>query len=114
MLSRTSNQPDCEENGTSSSIDQNPGWLRYEETLKKTGYFREYMEGSKPYQQLQTGAKDFYRNNLIGEIQPSEDCVSRDLKNLLQTVEVDVDKLAEESKSLPDDDGNRMTFIRIF
>jgi len=81
--------------------------------LKKTGYYHDYLEGSKPHQQLQAKAKDFYTNNLSGSNQSSEDYLSRDLKNLLKTVHVNVDKLVEESKDLPIDDGKLGLYLSI-
>lgn len=107
-------------NGVETCDGDNFGWLRYEEALKKTGYFRGYMEGSKPYQDLLSGAKDFYKTNLAnvdGNSSAShpvfswKESVCQEVKHLADTVKVDLDQLQSESETLPEDDGMWMLII---
>jgi hypothetical protein len=101
-------------NGNSSpnTDSSSPGWLRYVGALKSTGYFREYLEGSKPYQQLLAEAKRFYDSNLSSGLQNTGDSegVIRDLESLVHTTKVDGEKLKEESASLPSDDGKAIDY----
>ncbi|KAK3856263.1 hypothetical protein Pcinc_037405 [Petrolisthes cinctipes] len=44
----------------------NPAWLRYKQSLADKGYFRGELEGSKLYQELETGAQQYF----ITTVQP--------------------------------------------
>lgn len=98
-------------NGASNSDDS--GWLRYEQALKKTGYFRGFMEGSKPYQDLLKEAKEFFKVNLQPAANNSnsrdsfswKQTICREVKNLVQNADVNLVALNEESVTLPLDDG---------
>jgi len=99
---------DKSKSGSLSSSESNPAWLRYEQALKATGYFRDYMDGSKPYQQLMLKAKVFFDGNLNTTQHNGEshtDLIVRDLRNLIQTTTFNLEELKQESSSLSSDDG---------
>ncbi|CAL8122668.1 unnamed protein product [Orchesella dallaii] len=92
------------------TFEDNAGWLRYEQSLKKTGYFKDYLEGSRPYSQLAEKAKSFFNDNLTEYVRlEHEDVMLKHFKNIYNNISVDIEKLKTESKSqAPDDDDSWM------
>ncbi len=101
----TSNDDSC----TSSSA-----WLRYDEKLKGYNYYKGFIEGSKPYKELEQRAKAFFETNLNQEgSDHPEDLLVRDLQALIQSSDIDLEALKRKGSSLPPDDGTLLAeYIR--
>lgn len=94
------------------TFHDNEGWLRYEQSLRKMGYFKDYLEGSKPYVQLTEKAKSFFNDNLTEYVRLGhEDVMLKHFKNVYNTISVDANALAAKSKNLPPDDGTNSRIL---
>lgn len=49
------------------SLDGNPRWLKFLESLQSKGFFQNEVEGSKLYQQLLSSAKEYFVSHLLDE-----------------------------------------------
>lgn len=95
------------------TFDDCAGWLRYEQSLKKTGYFKDYLEGSKPYTQLAEKARSFFNDNLTEYVRLGhEDVMLKHFKNSYNTINVDVKALKAQAQDLPQDDDESWMEIR--
>ncbi|CAG7786026.1 unnamed protein product [Allacma fusca] len=104
LLSSSCNSEDA--HSKSDDIDCSKEYLSYLQSLKKFGYFQDYLEGSKPYRELVGRAKNFFRQNISrknGE-DHSSDVTLESLRNLLKSVKVDLENLQREAENLPQDD----------
>ncbi|KAK3924166.1 LOW QUALITY PROTEIN: Protein ecdysoneless [Frankliniella fusca] len=90
-----------------SDLSGNRGWAMYLDSLKKKGYFKELLEGSKEYTALLEKAKEFYVNNCMTSSQVIPDSsAGHEIMARLSTLKLDIEALKEESKNIPapDDD----------
>jgi len=93
-------------------------WSQYFSKLKHSGYFKDYLPGSKPYQQLlETATRNFSLTSSQQEnsYEPTEDCVDLSIKaadhinRFLELIsDEDIEKLKSESTNLPANDGKTM------
>ncbi|PSN41240.1 hypothetical protein C0J52_13435 [Blattella germanica] len=89
----------------SMELDCDRGWCQYLNSLKKTGYFKDLLEGSKDYQSLVTKAQEFYikhRDSIHCE--PS---IGQQVLNLLSSIEYDIDEFKKAEATLPPPDDEK-------
>ncbi|XP_031563790.1 protein ecdysoneless homolog [Actinia tenebrosa] len=78
-------------------------WERYLQCLKKQGYFKDEIEGSKLYMKLLSDAEQHFLESFHPDDVVTDDPGSTVL-SLLQNIEINVDKMREEEKALPRED----------
>ncbi|KAG1659524.1 Protein ecdysoneless [Nymphon striatum] len=81
-------------------------WQKFVHSLKDKNYFQNQMEGSKLYISLLNQARDYYISSMQNSSDSSSGHIGSKIKNMLKSLEVDMNKLKEEENSLhsPDDD----------
>jgi len=82
------------------SIEMDPRWNKFLISLKDKGFFQNFLEGSKSYNELMEKARDFFIASLDSEMTTKEPVILR----LMKSVCTDLDKFKKEEANLPDDD----------
>ncbi|XP_046658079.1 protein ecdysoneless-like [Daphnia pulicaria] len=82
------------------SLDMDSRWNRFLNTLKEKGFFQDFLDGSKPHNELMEKAREFYINS-VGVEGPAKKPV---ILRLMQSVCADVDKFKKVESHLPADD----------
>lgn len=81
-------------------VENDKFWLNYCESLKKRGYFQEFIEGSRDYKALLDIAKSFYEEHC--ETSKINLRTSQEIADILRGLDADV--LRKSQKSLPVED----------
>ncbi|XP_076324872.1 ecdysoneless cell cycle regulator isoform X2 [Tachypleus tridentatus] len=86
-------------------FSDDPRWSKFIQNLKMNGYFKGELEGSRLYKQLLQQAQAFYGSTL-GNSEDEYISTSGKILQLLNKLDIDLDKLKEEERQLnpPDDD----------
>ncbi|XP_022251288.1 protein ecdysoneless homolog [Limulus polyphemus] len=91
-------------------FSNDPRWSKFIQNLKKNGYFRGELEGSRLYKQLLQQAQAFYSSTL-GNSEDMCSSTSGKILQLLNQLDIDLDKLKEEEGQLNPPDGNYKAFV---
>ncbi|XP_021926738.1 protein ecdysoneless [Zootermopsis nevadensis] len=86
-------------------LDGDHGWSQYLNNLRKTGYFKDLLEGSKDYQSLIAKAEEYYishRNSMH-----CEHSTGQEILTLLGSIENDIAEFKKAENGLPPPDDEK-------
>jgi hypothetical protein len=86
-------------------LDGDPGWSLYLNSLKKTGYFKDLLEGSRDYQSLLGKAQEYYIKHR--DSVHCEPTLGQEILDLLNSMEYDVEEFKKAESSLPPADDEK-------
>ncbi|XP_069701483.1 protein ecdysoneless [Periplaneta americana] len=87
------------------NLDGDHGWIQYLNSLKKTGYFKDLLEGSKEYQSLLSKAEEYYINHR--DSMHCEPSIGQEILNLLSSIDYDIEEFKKAESSLPPPDDEK-------
>ncbi|KAI1292225.1 Protein ecdysoneless -like protein [Halotydeus destructor] len=96
-------------------LEEDYRWQRYYKSLEANGYFQELLKGSVKYTKLLNEAKSFYLKYVVTAVGEHKNKtltarseIGRRIMDVLDNVEIDYEKLENESKFATEDDDKWM------
>ncbi|KAL2083639.1 hypothetical protein ACEWY4_021412 [Coilia grayii] len=87
-------------------VSCNPQWKSFLESLKRNGYFRGELEGSKHYKELMTAAENVFKQSFMNTLSSCVKSPGEEVLQILQSSPYDLEELRKQEKHLqpPDSD----------
>ncbi|XP_066992777.2 protein ecdysoneless [Anabrus simplex] len=99
LVAQAKPKPKDDNSPTEADFSCEPGWCKYLTSLKKKGYFQDFLEGSKDYNSLLEKAKEYYLGHRYSiQHEPS---VGQEVLSLLSSLEYDLEELKKTQEDIP-------------